>query len=101
MDKDKIKKLANILENSLIHYSGSNEDAKKLLNSLDELLEKAKLHLIETPVEHVPGRYWFNEGTLSECDGLESAYAKFCIQITMTTEELIKYEKFKKTIANK
>ncbi len=95
MNKNKIKSLAGNLEDILRECAINDEEAKNLLSSLDSLLEYAKLELINKPVEHVPGRYWFNEGALWKYEDLESAYAKFCISITMSDEELVEYEKFK------
>jgi len=96
MDKNKIKKLASNLNYMLTKYSKDDIEVAQLLKSLEELLAQAELGMINLPIEKIPGRYWFNEGSLSKYADLESSYAKFRIAITRTDEELVEYENFKR-----
>lgn len=87
MDKKNVSQLACALENVAQQYSATDLEVKKLLESLADLIEKAKDGLITKPVDHVPGEYWFQERELSKYPDLESAYSKFKIAVTIESDE--------------
>lgn len=104
MDQSKIRDLAIFLEKSASTYK-QDDDVKKLMYSLEELIDRAKKMKINQPVDYVPGDYFFTEKNCSSYPDLENAYSKFKLQITMEKSEyddLIKWaEKQKEELYKK
>jgi len=86
MDQSKIKALAISLEQCAKKYQ-QDDDVRKLMYALDDLIDRAKNMQINCPVDHVPGDYFFTEKNCSSYSDLESAYSKFKLQITMEESE--------------
>jgi len=86
MNQSKIKDLAILLEKSAIKYN-QDDDVKKLMYSLEELIDHAKNMKITRPVDYVPGDYFFTEKNCSSYPDLEKSYSKFKLQITMEEEQ--------------
>lgn len=84
MNKTLLKQKAEALEAILLKYASSDEEAKKVLNGVRPLLQRAKEKTIDSPLEirEVPGGYFFDEGSLRKYRDLEHAYSEFCIEIT-------------------
>lgn len=84
MDLEKIKKCAIELEASLTKYGKTDRNAKRLHDSLKDILEDAKQGRITTALEYadVPGTYFFNERNLSTYRDLSKNYSKFKIEVT-------------------
>lgn len=96
MDIEKIKILAENLEKNLMSYMENNEDARRLHESLVEIIDKAKRGLISNPIENIPGAYWFLECGLSEFSDLESAYYAF--KNAVTIGDSVEYQKLKQLV---
>jgi len=82
MNTQKIKELAVNFENIAERYAMEDEEAKALLNSMRPFISDAKSESISDVIDHVPGRYWFDEGSLSRYSDLEGAYAEFKFALT-------------------
>lgn len=92
MDFIEVKKNAEKLELLLMKYSKSDRDANFLYDSLKELISDAKQGCITQPLKYgdVPGDFYFNERNLRKYPDLESAYAKFKIEISGGKTDKIK-----------
>jgi len=75
IDKKILKQKAILLEESLHRYSGKNKDLIIIKKSLEELIELAKIGLIEIPMDrnNVPGHYqWIHNGVAWPLDIINS-----------------------------
>lgn len=92
MDALEIKKCAENLESLLIKYSKSSKEADLLYDSLIDLITKAKQGGLTQPLKYsdVPGDFFFTERNLGRYLDLESAYAKFKIEISVGKTDQIK-----------
>ena len=92
MDLKKIKKCAEKLELLLMKYSKSDKEAIFLYDTLKELISNAKQGSITQPLKYgdVPGDFYFTERDLRKYPDLESAYAKFKIEISGGKTDKIK-----------
>lgn len=61
MDSERIRQLAENLEQKLVSHM-EDDDVRKLHGSLVELVQTGRQGLINSPVDNVPGAYWFLEG---------------------------------------
>lgn len=91
-----LKELAINLESVAKKYSLQDEEAKKLLESLEGMIYRAKNGMKIGTEERVPGFHWFSEGGLSQYRDLEKAYSQFSIFVAAGTNE--QYEKMLKAI---
>jgi len=88
MNTQKIKKLAINFEKIAQDYARTDSEAMNLLNSLQDLINKAKAENVLEPEAHVPGNYWFTEGNLAQYTELETAYSKFSLALTINNDDL-------------
>lgn len=86
MDRERVRRLAENLEKNLAQHM-RDEDVCKLHSSLAELIRRGREGLISSPVDNVPGAYWFLEGGLSKFSDLEVAYYEFKNAISMGNDE--------------
>ena len=84
MDKIKLQKTAEDLDNLLAKYGATNTDAANLRRSLSQLIDAARHGRINAPVpwQDIPGHYLFMEGSLGQFTDLENAFAHFKFAIT-------------------
>ncbi|MEA1675226.1 hypothetical protein [Nitrospirillum sp. BR 11163] len=82
MNQALIQQYAVSLEDLLRRYASADAEAARLLSALAPYLDDAKAGRILTPLEHIPGDYYFDEGTLRKYRDLEHAYSKFQIEVT-------------------
>jgi hypothetical protein len=87
-----LKQLAINLEQVAQKYAAVDPDVQRFLDSLSDLISRAKNGEEISTDEHVPGRPWFSHGELSKYDGLESAHSSFSIFISEGSEKA--YEDF-------
>jgi hypothetical protein len=92
MNLKEIKKCAENLELLLMKYSKNDQEAIFLYDTLKKLISKAKQGSITQPIKYsdVPGDFYFTERNLRQYPDLESAYAKFKIEITGGKTDKIK-----------
>ncbi|WP_153242592.1 hypothetical protein [Frateuria defendens] len=84
MNKDLLRQKAEVLLQLLRKYSSVNPEAREVLLSLQDLLDKSIDCEVTSPLEwrSIPGAYQFNEGSLRQYGDLEGAFAEFRIEIT-------------------
>lgn len=84
MDQVLLAKNAEKLEQLLAQYSSVDAEVRDLSDALSKLISDACTGKIVAPIEwrDVPGAYNFTEGGLRKYDDLETAYAKFKVEIT-------------------
>jgi len=92
----RLKQLAIILEKTAKKYTYQDVEAKKLLDSLQNIIDRAKNGDEIATEEKVPGYYWFSEGELSQYKELEKAYSEFSLFIAAGSSE--NYEKMLKAV---
>lgn len=85
-----LKQLAINLESIAQSYAAQDIEVQKLLNSLGDMIHKAKNDVPIRTEEKVPGFYWFSEGELSKYKDLEQAYSQFSIFVAAGTSERYK-----------
>lgn len=91
-----LKQLATNLESIVKKYASQNAEAKKLWDSLQDIIGRAKNGDAISTEEKVPGFYWFSEGDLSQYRDLEKAYSQFSIFIAAGSSE--NYERMIKAV---
>ena len=95
-DSIKLRQLAIELEHTALRYALQNQEVQKRLNSLKDIIERAKtLERIDSE-ERIPGQHWFSEGELSKYPDLENAYA--CFSIFIAAGSLENYERLLSTV---
>ena len=84
MDVMLIREAAITLNSALNAYAHQDIDAERLRSSLQPILEDAIEGRLQQPVDwkQVPGDWLFNETNLRKYKDLESAYARFKVQVT-------------------
>jgi hypothetical protein len=84
MDQVLIAESAGKLEKILLQYSSVDVEIASLLRALSSLIALARAGKIVTPIDSrdVPGNYPFVEGNLRKYNDLETAYARFRIEIS-------------------
>lgn len=92
MNLQKVQKCAENLELLLLQYAKSDKEASFLYDSLKNLISDAKQGNIVNPIKYgdVPGDFYFNERNLRKYPDLESAFAKFKIEISGGKTDKIK-----------
>lgn len=92
MNLQKIQKCAENLEMLLLQYAKSDQEANSLYDSLKSLISDAIQENIVNPMRYgdVPGDSYFNERNLRRYPDLESAFAKFKIEISGGKTDKIK-----------
>lgn len=93
-----LKQLAINLEKTAIKCMAQDVEAKKLLDSLQNIIDRAKNGDVIGTEERVPGFYWFSEGKLSQYKELEKAYSEFSLFIAAGSSE--NYEKMLEAVNN-
>ncbi len=91
-----LKQLAIDLESVAKKYANQDAEVKKLLDSLDDMLYRAKNGIQIHTEEKVPGCYWFSERDLSKYRDLEKAYSQFSIFVAAGTRE--RYDELLKAV---
>jgi len=91
-----LKQLAINLEKTAEKYASQDIEAKKLLDSIHNIIDRAKNGDVISTEEKVPGFYWFTEGELSQYKDLEEAYSQFSIFIAAGSDE--GYERMLKSV---
>lgn len=91
-----LKQLAISLEQAAVKYADQDIEAKNLLDSLQDIIDRAKNGNVISTEEKVPGFYWFSEGGLSKYKDLEAAYSRFSIFIAAGSSE--NYERMLKAV---
>ena len=83
-DKVLLSSFAEQLEILLLQYGMADPEVSKLHSSLLVLIGQARTCVIAEPIEwrDIPGVYYFSEGGLGKYGDVETAYAKFKIQIS-------------------
>ena len=84
MDRILLAEATDRLEQILQRYSAVDAEAKGLLTALSSLIASIRSGKITAPLEwrDIPGAYSFMEGGLGKYSDLETAYAKFRIEVT-------------------
>jgi hypothetical protein len=84
MNQELLRQRAATLKELLLRYAPTNEEAKELLKALYMHIQQALDGTIAAPLDwrEIPGDRLFDEGTLHDLPGLESAYTNFKIEIT-------------------
>lgn len=92
MNLQKVQKSAKNLELLLLQYAKSDKEASFLYDSLKNLILDAKQGNIVNPIKYgdVPGDFYFNERNLRKYPDLESAFAKFKIELSGGKTDKIK-----------
>ena len=93
MDKSALKEASDRLETLLRLYAPSNNNADLLYRQLSRFLSEASRGTINSPVDQITGSRLFSETDLRNLPGLESAFAKFELQITGGETEAYKEAK--------
>jgi hypothetical protein len=75
-----------------LQYAKSDKKASFLYDSLKNLISDAKQGNIVNPIKYddVPGDFYFNERNLRKYPDLESAFAKFKIELSSGKTDKIK-----------
>ncbi|TWB77287.1 hypothetical protein FBZ87_103103 [Nitrospirillum amazonense] len=82
MDQERLKQFALELEDAARRYAAMDPEVRSFAGSVEGVSADAKAGRILTPLEHIPGDYYFSEGTLRKYRDLEHAYSKFQIEVT-------------------
>jgi hypothetical protein len=92
MNLQKVQKCAENLEVLLLQYAKSDREAIFLYDALKNLISDAKQGNIVNPIKYgdIPGDFYFNERNLRKYPDLESAFAKFKIEISGGKTDKIK-----------
>lgn len=93
---DSLKQLAVSLEKTAKKYAAQDIEAEKLLDSLQDIIDRAKSGNTISTEEKVPGFYWFSEGGLSKYKDLEEIYSRFSIFVAAGSSE--NYERMLKAV---
>jgi len=100
MSTEQLKQIATEFENIAESYSKTDDDIRILLESLKEILQKAKSGGITKPVKFVPGVYSFLDGELSRYPDLELLYSKLKLALNAgddsTYNDVIEWAKSRK-----
>ncbi|MEA1677406.1 hypothetical protein [Nitrospirillum sp. BR 11163] len=81
MNLERFKRLALELEDEARHYAAMDPQVKCFAGSVEGITADAKTERILAPLDHIPGDYYFYEGTLRQYRDLESAFARFRIEV--------------------
>ncbi|MEA1649432.1 hypothetical protein UAJ10_10420 [Nitrospirillum sp. BR 11164] len=84
MDQEHLKQSALILEEVSRRYAAIDPEAKKFASAIEAVIDDAKAGRIQEPTDGHPGlhRAYFFEGMLQQYRDLESAFARFEIEVT-------------------
>jgi len=77
VNRNCVREYAAELERQLERHKREDAQVQTLADSLSPLFDQIRSGSMKEPFEHIPGDYWFTEGSLGRFSDLENAFSKF------------------------